>query len=298
MTTEPGWEHYRTFLAVVRERSLSGAGRVLGVAQPTIGRRVQALEQALGVALFTRSQLGLDATPAAVALVPYAETMASAASALRRAASGEAQELRGSVRITASEAIGTEVLPAALAAFRELHPGIAVELVISNRTQDLLRRDADIAIRNVRPTQGPLVTRKVGVLQVGLHAHPSYLRAHGTPHTVEQLREHPLIGFDKEASMVHSNVPIPITRELFSFRCDDEIVQYAALRAGFGIGVCQVALAKRDGLVRVLPDAVAFQLGVWVVMHRDLKTHRRLRTMFDHLVLHLQKHIASELALE
>jgi len=295
MTTEPGWEHYRTFLAVVRARSLSGAGRALGVAQPTIGRRVQALEHALGVALFTRSQLGLDATPAAIALVPYAEAMASAASALKRAASGEADELRGSVRITASEAIGTEVLPAALVAFRELHPGIAVELVISNRTQDLLRREADIAVRNVRPTQSPLLMRKAGVLQIGLHAHPSYLRAHGTPHTVEQLRAHTLIGFDKEASMMPHNAPVPVTRELFGFRCDDEIVQYAALRAGFGIGICQVALAKRDGLVRVAPDLIGYPIGVWIVMHRDLKTHRRVRAMFDHLVRHLQKHIASEL---
>jgi DNA-binding transcriptional LysR family regulator len=221
--------------------------------------------------------------------------MASAASALRRAASGEAQELRGSVRITASEAIGTEVLPGILAAFRELYPGIVVEVVVSNRTQDLLRREADIAIRNVRPAQGALITRKVGVLQVGLHAHPSYLKAHGEPHTVEQLRKHPLIGFDKEASMAPANAPIPVTRELFSFRCDDEIVQYAAVRAGFGLGVCQVALAKRDGLVRVLPDDVAFHFGVWVVMHRDLKTHRRVRVMFDHLVRRLQKHIASEL---
>ncbi|WP_437575513.1 LysR family transcriptional regulator [Sorangium sp. So ce887] len=296
MATEPSWELYRSFLAVVRERSLSGAGRALGLSQPTIGRHLQALEEALGISLFTRSQRGLDVTPAAVALVPYAEAMASAESALRRAVSGEEHELRGSVRITASEMLGTEVLPAALAAFREAHPRIAVELVLSNRNQDLLRREADIAVRNVRPTQSALVTRKLGVLHVGLHAHPRYLKVHGTPYTLEQLRDHPLIGFDKQPAQLElPELPIPVTRDIFSFRCDNEVGQYAALRAGFGIGVCQVALAKRDRLVRVLPDALEFEFGVWVVMHRDLKTHRRVRLMFDHLVRHLQAYIASEL---
>ena len=146
-TSEPGWELYRSFLAVVRERSLSGAARALRLTQPTIGRHVDALEEALGVSLFTRSQAGLLATAGAVQLLPYAEAMASAASALQRAASGEADEERGVVRITASEMIGTEVLPAALAAFRELYPRIDVELVLSNRSQDLLRRDVDIAFQ-------------------------------------------------------------------------------------------------------------------------------------------------------
>src|SRR5258707_7601178 len=101
--TEPGWELYRSFLAVVRERSLSGAARTLSLTQPTIGRHIDALEEALGVSLFMRSQAGLLATPGAAALVPYAEAMASAARAISRVASGEAEEERGAVRITASE---------------------------------------------------------------------------------------------------------------------------------------------------------------------------------------------------
>jgi DNA-binding transcriptional LysR family regulator len=274
---------------------LSGAARSLGLTQPTIGRHVDALEGALGVSLFTRSQAGLFATAGAIALVPYAEAMATAASALERAASGEAEEERGSVRITASEMIGSEVLPSALAAFREKHPRIVVELVLSNRSEDLLRREADLAVRMVKPTQGALTARKLGTLHLGLHAHPRYLKAHGTPRTLDELREHPIIGFDRIPSV--RRVPalsMPLTRELFAFRCDSDIGQYAALRAGFGVGICQVALARRDGLVAVLADSIGFDLGVWMVMHKDLRSSRRVRLLFDHLTVHLQAYIASE----
>jgi DNA-binding transcriptional LysR family regulator len=294
---QPGWELYRSFLAVVREGSLSGAARALSLTQPTIGRHIDALEAALGVSLFTRSRAGLRPSAGANALVPYAEAMAHAASAFMRVASGEAEEERGSVRITASEMIGTEVLPAYLAAFREAHPHIVVELVLSNRVGDLLGREADIAVRMVKPTQAALLARKLGILQLGLHAHPAYVKAHGTPATVDALREHPLIGFDPSPSVRRlPKSPMPLTRELFAFRCDRDIGQYAALRAGFGIGVCQVALGRRAGLVRVLSDSITFELGVWLLMHRDLRSSRRIRLMFDHLAVHLQAYVASESA--
>jgi len=293
--TEPGWELYRSFLAVFRERSLSGAARSLSLTQPTIGRHIDALEEALGVALFTRSQAGLLATPGAATLVPYAEAMASAASALKRVASGEAEEERGAVRITASEMIGTEVLPGVLAAFRERHPRIAIELVISNRSEDLLRRDADVAVRMVKPTQSALIARKLGALHLGLHAHPRYLKTHGTPQSLAELNQHPLIGFDKAPSVRRlPGLGAPLSREMFAFRCDSDIGQYAALRAGFGIGLCQLALGKRDRLVQVMPGALDFAIGVWVVMHKDLKSSRRMRLMFDHLAVELSAYIASE----
>lgn len=294
-TTEPGWELYRSFLAVVREQSLSGAARALSLTQPTLGRHIDALETAFGASLFTRSQAGLLPTPAALALIPYAEAMASAARALARAASGDAEEERGVVRVTASEMIGTEVLPGILTTFRERHPRIDVELVISNRSEDLLRRDADVAVRMIKPTQSALLARRLGTLQLGLHAHPAYLKRHGVPRTLEELRQHPLIGFDSAASVRRlPALPVPISRDLFSFRCDSDVAQYRALCAGFGISICQVALAKRDGLVKVLPGALDFELGVWVVMHKDLKSSRRVRLLFEHLAHELTAYIRSE----
>ena len=282
----PGWELYRSFLAVVREGSLSGAARQLGLTQPTVGRHVDALEQALGAGLFTRSQGGLAPTELALALVPHAEAMAMAAEALQRAASGEADEDRGTVRITASEMIGTEVLPPILARFSEEHPRIAVELVLSNRNDDLIRRDADIAIRMIRPTQSSLVARKAGVVRLGLHAHKKLIQRFGMPQSAEDLRQCPIIGFDRESSIrrLKDLGGFPLSRDLFAFRCDSDIGQFAALKAGVGFGMCQYPLALRyPDLVSVLPGDIEFELDVWIVMHEDLKTSRRMRLMFDHL---------------
>jgi DNA-binding transcriptional LysR family regulator len=208
--------------------------------------------------LFTRSQVGLVATEGALALVPHAEAMASAAQALERAASGEADQVRGAGRIIASEMIGTEVLPPCLAAFREAHPRVVVELMLSNRPEDLLRREADIAVRMVKPTQSALRARKVGVIHLGLHAHPRYVKAHGVPKTLAEVRRHPLIGFDTQPSVRRlDKLGISLTRDMFAFRCDSDIGQYAALRAGVGLGMCQSGLAKRGGLVHVVQELAA-----------------------------------------
>lgn len=282
----PGWELYRSFLAVVREGSLSGGARLLGLTQPTVGRHIDALEEALGAGLFTRSQGGLAPTELALSLVPHAEAMSMAAEALQRAASGEAEEDRGTVRITASEMIGTEVLPPILARFNETYPRIAVELVLSNKNDDLIRRDADIAIRMIRPTQSSLVARKVGMIALGLHAHKNLIQRFGMPLSVDDLMQCPIIGFDRESSIrrLKDLGGFPLSRELFAFRCDSDVGQFAALRAGVGFGMCQYPLARRyPDLVSVLPGTIEFELDVWIAMHEDLKTSRRMRLMFDHL---------------
>jgi len=147
-----GWELYRSFLAVLSEGSLSGAARTLGVAQPTVGRHVEALEKSLNLALFTRSQIGLMPTEAALSLRIYAESMRSTVAALERAAANQGSGVRGTVRVTASDVIGVEVLPPIIARLRDQHPDLAVELVLTDVVQDLLRREADIAVRMVRPT--------------------------------------------------------------------------------------------------------------------------------------------------
>ena len=198
--TAPSWGLYRTFLDVVRDGSLSAAARRLGLTQPTVGRHIAALERSIGAALFTRSQRGLLPTRAALELVPHAEAMAAAEAAFRRAASGEASVVGGSVRVTASEVMGCEVLPPILARFCAAHPAIEVELAVSNRVQDLLRRDADIAVRTRRPTQTALIARKIGTVRIGLFAHRSYIKARGLPKDVTDLAHHRLIGFDRDST--------------------------------------------------------------------------------------------------
>lgn len=293
---DPGWELYRSLLAVLRHGSLSAAARALGVTQPTIGRHIVELEQALGAALFTRSPRGLIPTEVARELEPHAEAMALAAATLIRTASGEAGAARGTVRITASEIIGAEVLPKILTGFRERHPGLTVELVLSNRPEDLLRREVDIAVRMVRPTQAALVVRHIGRVALGLFAHRRHLQVYGTPHDLDAVRQHPLIGFDRDpyGARLLNREGVAWTRELFALRTDNDLAALAALRAGFGIGVCQLGIARRESdLVQVLAESFGFDLEVWVAMHEDLRATRRMRLMFDHLASELEVYIAT-----
>jgi DNA-binding transcriptional LysR family regulator len=287
MADDIGWELYRTFLAVLKEGSLSAAARALGITQPTAGRHVEALERALKVSLFTRSQLGLLPTDVALALEPHAQAMQSTAASLERAASGHADgdRVQGTVRVSASEVVGVELLPPIIAALRDRHPKLVIELVLSNRVQDLLRREADIAVRMVRPRQTQLIARRIGNIELGLHARRDYLDKHGTPRNMASLAEHSIIGYDQPTAFVReASKSFPgWTRAIFSIRADSDLAHLALIRAGAGIGVCQVPLAKRDALVRVLPKACALQLETWVTMHEDLRASPRCRAVFDAL---------------
>jgi DNA-binding transcriptional LysR family regulator len=296
MTGAPDWDLWRSFLAVMEAGSLSGAARALGIAQPTVGRHIESLEAALGGApLFTRSPGGLRPTRAAQALSPHARAMASAAETLLRTASGDAAEVRGVVRLTASEIAAAEVLPPILTEFREAWPKVDVELVASNRLEDLLHRDVDIAVRMARPTQDALFARKVGSLNLIFHAHRAYLQKHGEPRTLDELRGHTLIGYDRILTVPQAvaKLSFEVTPDLFALRTDSELTQLAFLRAGYGVAPCQRQIARRDpNLVPLLEGQFSFDLEVWVVMHEDLKGDRRMRQLFDHLVAGLKAYVA------
>lgn len=292
MADEPSWELYRSYLGVLQQGSLSGAARALGLTQPTVGRHIEALEKALGLPLFTRSQLGLMPTPAALELKPFAEAMSSSAAALRRAAESQG-DVKGTVRISASEVIGAEVLPAIVASLRMAYPQLTIELALTNRVQDLLLREADIAVRMAPPTQAALIARRIGVVELGLHAHAQYLRDRGTPQTLADLAMHALIGFDEETPFLRAaSKALPAwRRDAFALRTDSDIAQLALIRAGAGIGICQVALARRTPeLIRVLADDFTFPLETWVTMHEDLRHSARCKVAFDALVAGLQGH--------
>lgn len=289
---EPSWDLYGTFLAVMETGSLSAASRALGIAQPTARRQIEALEQALGVVLFTRASNGLVPTDAAVATLPYAESMAATARALVRSVSASADDA-GTVRVAASEVVGVEVLPPMLVELARAHPRIQIELSLSNRNEDLLRREADIAIRMVAPTQAALVARQVGAIEVGVFAHEDYLARRGTPNTLDDLiHGHALIGGDRAPSIKEALAAMGLATRArhYVLRTDSDVAQLSAIRAGLGIGACQVPLAARmPALRRVLPS-VAVPLGTWVVMHEDLRTSGRVRRVFEHLVEQLGRY--------
>ncbi|MDB5432601.1 MAG: transcriptional regulator, LysR family [Caulobacter sp.] len=291
---EADWSHYRALEAVLSEGSLSAAARALGLTQPTVGRQIAELERRLGVVLFTRSPQGLHPTDVARDLRPHAQAMAAAAGALARAASGGAGEARGTVRITASEIVGAEVLPPILARLARAHPGIVIEQVLSNQAEDLLRGAADIAVRMVAPSQEALTARKIGVVRLGLYAHRSYLAHRPAPQSLEEMAGHAIVGFDHETPFLRELLRrLPVSREQFTYRADSDLAQLAAIRAGVGIGFIQHAIARRDpGLVELLAGQLPFELGIWVAMHEDLRASRRMRLTFDALAEGLAGYLA------
>lgn len=284
------WEHLRTFLSVLREGGLSQAARDRGLSQPTAGRHIDALEQSLGEALFTRSRNGMTPTAAALRLAPHAEAMANAAAALRRSAGSDEAEVRGPIRLTASEIMAHEVLPPILTAFADRYPDVELEIVSSNDALNLLTREADMAVRMVRPEQQAVVTRRVGRCGIGLFAHRSYIERHGLPEKLDELRGHRLVGYDSDPVILRQMAAsgVDVSRELFSFRCDSETVQLAMVRAGYGIGGMQEPMAARDpDLVRVAADAVSLELEMWLAMHERLRNSLPMRLLMDHLATEL-----------
>jgi DNA-binding transcriptional LysR family regulator len=292
-STEPSWDLYGAFLAVMQTGSLSGASRALSVAQPTVRRQIESLEEALGVALFTRAPNGLTPTDAARTTLPHAEAIAASARALVRSVSAPLDADRGTVRITCSEIVGGEVLPPMLARLRRAHPGLAIELVLSNKNEDLLRREADVAVRMVAPTQAGLVRKRAGTIELGFFASPSYLAEHPAPKRFADMTSHALIGPDRVRTALEALAAagMPIAWRDLALRTDSDLAQLAALRAGLGIGICQVPLAT--GLVRVLP-ALRFALEAWVVTHEDLKNVRRVRLVVDRLTTELDAYAQGE----
>ena len=284
---EPSWDFYRSLLAVLQLRSLSAAARELGLTQPTIGRHIEALEQVMGRQLFTRSPQGLLPTETALALMPFAEMLSSTSAALLRAAADDRDTVAGIVRISASEVIGVEVLPAILAPLQEAYPDLIIELSTTDVIEDILHREADIAIRMAEPSQEALIVRRIGNIPLGLFAHRRYLERHGTPGDIASLSAHRMIGYDRQSGYIRAMTKrFPIFDGLRpTFKADSNLAQLAAIRAGLGIGICQVGLARPNpDLVRLLPEIFELPLGTWVAMHEDMKSSPRCRVTFDALV--------------
>ena len=281
------WSILRDFIAVAETGGLSQAARRLRVSQPTLSRRIAALEAQLKAQLFQRTPRGLSLTDAGEQVLAGARRVEEEALAIERQADAAQQTLTGTVRITVTEALGSLWLPKHLAAFHAKYPGVCVEVLVDNRTVNLVRREADIAIRLFRPDQPDLIARHAGELVMGLYGTKDYLARHGEPKSLIELKNHLLVGFDETTGARNKAVkrlercfmPDKIIHRSSSF-----IGQLSATRAGIGLGIHDCFLADPDpSLQRVLPDILDHRLEIWLVTHADMRRSARIRAVYDFL---------------
>ena len=280
----PDWNQLHAFLATVETGSLSAAARELGLTQPTVGRQVAALEQDLGVLLFERVGRSLSLTSAGRELFESARSMSEAASRLSIIASGQSQSIEGLVRITASDVVAAYTLPPILKRLHAEAPGIQVEVIAANDIRDLMRREADIAIRHVPPEQPDLIARRCRGTTAHLYGATSYLDALGRPSSGADLAAADFIGYSDSDGLVgeFNARGVPITQRNFRWTTGSVVTAMQMIRQGLGLGVMFREAAERDGGVeQVLPDLPPFEVPVWLAVHRELHTSRRIRLVFD-----------------
>jgi DNA-binding transcriptional LysR family regulator len=289
------WALVKSFLAVLDAGSLMAAARRIGAQQPTLSRHVAELEAQLGTPLFERTGRGVTPTAAALAIADAARHMQDGAVALARSLAKARDLTTGTVRISTSNVAAVWLLPAVLARLQVEEPGIQVELVASNALTNLLRREADIAVRMVRPAQGSLIAKKLGEIEIVAAAHAGYLARAGTPREPIELLDHRLIGYDRDETMLRgfARLGLVMPREAFAVRTDDQVAYGQLLAAGAGIGfVAQYNLRHWPGVVRVLPQLAIPPLPCWLAVHREIRGNRLVRRVYDFLAEELRIELA------
>lgn len=289
------WALVKSFLAVLDAGSLMGAARKTGQQQPTLSRQISELEAQLGAPLFERTGRGVTPTALALAIADSARQMEVGAQGLTQQLVGSRRRTTGTVRISTSLVAATYLLPSILTELQRAEPGIQIELVASNQISNLLRREADIAVRMVRPEQGSLVARKMGEVHIVAAAHESYLAQAGTPRQAQDLLQHRLIGYDRDTTIENGfkKMGFPLTREHFALRTDDQVAYGRLLAAGAGIGfVARYNLAHWPGVRAVLPQLAIPSLPCWLAVHREIRGNAVVRQVYDHLAAAIPPRLA------
>lgn len=284
------WNQLKAFLETAETGSLSAAARKLGLTQPTLSRQVAAIEQRMGVTLFERVGKTMALTTTGLDLLEHARAMGAAADALRLAATGRSEALGGVVSVSASDAVAAYLLPPLVQQLREQEPGIAIEVIASNALSDLLRREADIAVRHVKPEQPELIARLIRETAANFYASENWVKAHGHPRTAEEAARLPFIGSDRSGRFLAylRQHGLPLTEANFSCYADHTVAHWALVRQGMGIGAMMDEIAQQTpGMVRVLDEVPPVLFPIWLVTHRELRTSRRIRVVFEALALGL-----------
>ncbi|MCA0873715.1 LysR family transcriptional regulator [Seohaeicola saemankumensis] len=278
------WNQARAFLVTAEEGSLSAAARALGLTQPTLGRQVAGLEEALGVTLFERVGRGIMLTQAGVELLDHVRGMGDAAGRISLAASGQSQSVEGAVSITASDLMSAYHLPPVIARLREIAPGIEVTVVAANDVRDLTRREADVAIRHVRPEQPELIAKLIGHGDAGFYAARRYVSRVGRPDTLADLTGLDFVGFARDDQLIArlGEMGLPLRPENFRLFAENGMVYWNLIAEGLGVGILPDDLAGPDPrLTRLIPDMEPIRFPLWLTTHRELHTSRRIRVVFD-----------------
>ena len=286
------WNKARAFLVTAEEGSLSAAARALGMAQPTLGRQVDGLEQELGIVLFERVGRGLTLTPSGLELLEHVRDMGEAAGRVSMTALGQSQALEGTICISASETYAAVLLPPIIAKLRIMEPGVQVEIVVANHASDLRRREADIAIRNFRPTEPDLIAKKIGDADAVLYATPDYIAKIGNPTKPYDLRHADFVNMDHSGMMLKglNTLGLGLTEANFPLLTENYLVMWELVRQGAAIGILDAYIGDADPVVRrVLPDLEPLVFPIWLVSHRELTTSRRIRMVYDFLVEELKR---------
>jgi DNA-binding transcriptional LysR family regulator len=279
------WNQARAFLITAEEGSFSAAARALKTTQPTVGRQVAALEKDLGVTLFERIGTSLELTPTGLDLVEHLRVMSEAASRVSLTATGQSSSIVGTVCITASEVIAAHILPPIVSRLRREHPGIELEIVASNQARDLHRREADIAIRNFRPTQADLVARKIKDSTAHMYAAPAYLDRVGKMKSAKDLERAEIFAFDRTDVMIDGLKPygVEVARSNFPIVTANHLVQWELCKQGVGICIMMAEIGDAEPRVKKVLPRIALPIPMWLVCHRELRTSRRIRLVFDRL---------------
>ncbi len=286
MNSSFDWGLLPTFLAALDRGSLLGAAKQLGISQPTAGRHIADLEAQLGKALFERTGRGLKPTALALELAAPARAMQTGALVLADRLLDTQSQQAGTVRLTASQPVACYLLPSVLIRLRQTLPAIQIELEVSNTVSNLLQREADIAVRMVRPEQASLVARRIADVSLSACASTDYLARRGTPAQPADLLQHELIGYDQQDDLLRgfAAMGFPVTREHFALRTDDLIASWQAVRAGLGVGFTADYVIRTDpSVVRVLPMLPLPSLPVWLTVHREIRNNGRIRAVYDFL---------------
>ncbi len=273
------WSLVQAFLAVAETGSLSAAARELQLTQPTIGRHIQTLEQDLSVSLFKRQARGMALTAQGEALLVHARNMREAAEALSLNAAGKAEDLSGTVRITSSVFVAHYIMPQIIAELREAHPDIQIEIVASDKSENLLYGEADIAVRMYRPKQLDMVALHLGYIQLGLFGSKNYIQRHGRPTRADEIGQHNVIGYDRNTGIVEGfrEAGVDVSRDFFPVRCDNHSVTWELIRAGAGLGFGPVAAGKADDKLEQLDFGIPLpKLGVWLTAHEVVRRSPRV----------------------